>query len=201
LYGGDLWHPVDKYQNIIDEEISQKSKEIIVILTISNNGKKKEIRFLCDGNETKSTDVSEILKGDRLYPAIVLGHKNDLLFPAVCLYAANHLVETIPLVEIEIRTPAVERLFCEENNFFDIEGIFFTPKILSDRMSQNFSTNVPKFWDECPKIFRQMSQIFRQIVPKKVPVDCPNNCPSQCPFPKNSKFKCFLLRNFFYFIF
>jgi hypothetical protein len=72
LSSGNLCYPVYNGHNIIDDKISDKSKEIIVILTISNNGKKKEIRFLCDGNETKSSDVSKILKGDFLYPVIFL---------------------------------------------------------------------------------------------------------------------------------
>jgi hypothetical protein len=65
LYTGNLFYPVEKYHNIIDDTISKKAKEIIVILTISNNGKNKEIRFLCDAKESKSTDVSKFLKGYR----------------------------------------------------------------------------------------------------------------------------------------
>ncbi len=66
-----------KNLNIVDKEISKKAREIIVILTVSENGTKKEIRFLCDGVETKSTDVSEHLKEDFLYPAIVLSEKKS----------------------------------------------------------------------------------------------------------------------------
>ena len=72
LLGGSLYYPVGKYHNIIDGTISNKAKEIIVILIVSNNGKKKEIRFLCDGHESKSFDVSDILEGDRIFPAICL---------------------------------------------------------------------------------------------------------------------------------
>ncbi len=75
--GGDLFYPVNKQHSIINEEISQKAKEFIVILTISENGSKKEIRFLCDGHETESYNVSEILKGDRLFPAICLQETNE----------------------------------------------------------------------------------------------------------------------------
>ncbi len=57
LHNGDLYYPLDKHHNITDKEICQKAKEIIVILTISNNGKKKEIRFLCDGNQSQSFDA------------------------------------------------------------------------------------------------------------------------------------------------
>jgi hypothetical protein len=107
LYEGDLFYPVDQSHEIVDAEIS-KAKEIIAILTISNNGKKKEIFFLCDGKESKSSDVSKYLKG-------------DFLFPAICLSFETQQVTTIPIDQIKKRTPAVERLFCEENISFGAE--------------------------------------------------------------------------------
>jgi hypothetical protein len=67
LCRGTLCYPVNKDHNIIAGKTSKKAKEIIVILTISNNGKKKEIQFLCDGNETKCSDISEHLNGDLLF--------------------------------------------------------------------------------------------------------------------------------------
>ncbi len=101
LNNGYLFYPVKAQHNIIAQEISKKAKEIIVILTISNNGSKKEIRFLCDGNESKSSDVSEHLKEDRL-------------FPAICLSERKQQVTTILLDQIKKRTPAVKKLLCEE---------------------------------------------------------------------------------------
>ncbi len=100
LYSGNLFYPTDKCHSIIDKEIAQKAKEVIVILTISNNGKKKQIRFLCDGKKTQSTDVSEILKG-------------DFLFPAICLFQKNQQITTIPIDQIETRTPEIENLIKE----------------------------------------------------------------------------------------
>jgi hypothetical protein len=100
LFDGNLFYPDNKYHNIIDWQISKKAKEIIVILTISDNGSKKEIRFLVDGNETKSSDVSEHLKGDRL-------------FPAICLDDVNQQVTTIPIDQITIRTPEIDKLIKE----------------------------------------------------------------------------------------
>jgi hypothetical protein len=96
LYNGVLCLN-DKFHDIIDKEISSKATEIIVILTISNNGTKKEIRFLCDGKESKSTDVSEYLIG-------------DFLFPAICLADVNQQVTTIPIDQIKKRTPEIENL-------------------------------------------------------------------------------------------
>jgi hypothetical protein len=100
LCTGDLYYPVNKRHNIIDGEISKEAKEIIVILTISNNGKKKEIRFLCDGKESKSSDVSEILNGDFLYPAISLFEKHQQ-------------ITTIPIDQIEKRTTEINLLVFE----------------------------------------------------------------------------------------
>jgi hypothetical protein len=97
---GDFYYPVRKSHNIIAQEISEKAAEIIVILTISNNGTKKEIRFLCDGNETQSSAVSEILEG-------------DLLFPAICLARKNQQITTIPIDQIKTRTPEIENLIKE----------------------------------------------------------------------------------------
>ncbi len=69
---GTLRYPKLKQHNIINFLLSRKAKEIIVILEISNSGKKKEIQFIVDGQESTKSDVSKFLKGDRAFPAIVL---------------------------------------------------------------------------------------------------------------------------------
>jgi hypothetical protein len=97
LGNGYLWYAVDKHHNIIDKAISQIAKEIIAVLTISNNGAKKEIGFLVDGKESKSSDVSEHLEGDFLFPAIVLWEKNQQ-------------ITTIPIDQMTKRTPEIENL-------------------------------------------------------------------------------------------
>jgi hypothetical protein len=102
LYNGNLLYP-NWDHNIIDGEISKKAKEIIVILTISTGffgGKKKEIRFICDGKESESTDVSDLLKGDHL-------------FPAICLHSFNQQITTIPIDKIKTRTPEIVNLIKE----------------------------------------------------------------------------------------
>jgi hypothetical protein len=100
LYSGNLNYPVNKCHSIIEKEICSSAKEIIVILTISNNGTKKEIRFLCDGNQSKFSDVSEHLNGDRL-------------FPAISLFWKNQQVTTIPIDQIKTRTPEIDELIKE----------------------------------------------------------------------------------------
>ncbi len=102
LYSGNLWYAVTQCHEIINEKISQSAKEIIVIVTISNNGTKKEIRFLCDGNESKSSDVSEHLQG-------------DFLFPAICLYSVGQQITTIPIDQIKTLAPEIERLILEHH--------------------------------------------------------------------------------------
>jgi hypothetical protein len=103
LFSGNLHYPVDKSHNIIDYKVYEQAEEFIAILTISNNGNKKEIRFLCDGNESKSSDVSEHLIGDVLFPAIVFGRNAQQ-------------VTTIPLEQIKNRTPEIERLILEQQS-------------------------------------------------------------------------------------
>jgi hypothetical protein len=105
LFRGNLFYPAGKNHINIDGEISKTAKEIIVILTISNNGTKKEIRFLCDGNESTSSDVSEYLKGDRVFPAIILREKNQK-------------VTTIPLNQIKTRTPEIDRIILENDPLY-----------------------------------------------------------------------------------
>ncbi len=38
------------------------------------------------------------------------------MFPAICLRDKNQQITTIPLEQIEVRTPEIERLLHEENN-------------------------------------------------------------------------------------
>jgi hypothetical protein len=100
LLTGALHYPIDVREIIIDEKITRVAKEIIVILEISDHGAKKEIRFLVDGHESKSTDVSQILK-------------EDLLFPVLCLHWKDQRVTTIPIDQIKTRTPEITDLIYE----------------------------------------------------------------------------------------
>ena len=97
---GYLRYPVDQAHKISSKEISRKAREIIVILTISNNGKKKLIRFLRDGNDSMISDVSEYLKGDRLFPAVVLSERNQQ-------------ITTIPIDQIKKRTLDINQFIKE----------------------------------------------------------------------------------------
>jgi hypothetical protein len=114
LYCGSLRYRVNRRHWIIDGRISQIAKEIIAILEISNKGKKKVIRFLCDGNESKSCDASKHLEG-------------DFLFPAICLGSVGQQITTIPIDQIKTRTPEIENLIKEyqqqPKNYMNIEEV------------------------------------------------------------------------------
>jgi hypothetical protein len=128
LRNGCLFYPVKKQHNIIDSEIAKKATEIIVILTISNNGKKKEIQFLCDGKESQSSDVSEILNGDRL-------------FPAICLFSLGQHITTIPIDQIKKRTPEIDNLIKkqQQQNTNQIPLIPLLPSVSNDTNNQVIS--------------------------------------------------------------
>ncbi len=131
LNSGNLCYPVRQYPfckhyNIIDEEISRKAKEVIVILTISNDGKKKEIRFLCDGKESKSSDVSEYLNG-------------DVLFPAISMLFVNQQITTIPIDEIKTRTAEVDDLIKEYQEQQNKNQIPLLPSVSSEINNQVIS--------------------------------------------------------------
>jgi hypothetical protein len=115
--------PGKKGLTIISETIARKAKEIIVILDVSNNGTKKVLRFICDGIETKSTDVSKKLKGNRLYPS-------------VCLRDENEQVTTISIDRIKKRTPAVEKLIREGNSSGDVVGVEVASKTAKSKAKQ-----------------------------------------------------------------
>ncbi len=100
LAWGELFFPGSSDHTIIDHKISSKAKEIVVILDVTNNGKKKEIQFLCDGNESSPFDASEFLNGNFIFPAIVTGDKDQQ-------------ATTIPIDQLKIRTPKIDELINE----------------------------------------------------------------------------------------
>jgi hypothetical protein len=104
----------------------KKTKEIIVVLTISNNGATKEIRFLCDGNETKSTNVSEYLTG-------------DWLFPAISLVNVKQQITTIPIDQIKTRTPEIENLVKEYQEQQNKNQIPLLPSVSNEVNNQVIS--------------------------------------------------------------
>jgi hypothetical protein len=126
LGNGHLCYPVNKYHNIIDKEISDKAKEIIVILTVSNNGKKKEIRFLCDGVESRSSNVSEPFQGGCVFPAVSLCNK-------------NLQVTTIPIDQIKTRTPEIENLIKEYQQQQNKNQIPLLPSVSNETNNQVIS--------------------------------------------------------------
>jgi hypothetical protein len=140
LDNGYLYYAADECHDIIDGKISRVAKEIIVILTISKKGTKKEIRFLCDGKETQSSDVSKHLKG-------------DLLFPAICLGNIDKKITTILIDQIKTRTPEIERLIKEEQN---------------DAERERFTLNALRQVVELRHVFLQQAEIHVRAVMAKM---------------------------------
>ncbi len=90
---------------------------------MSNNGTKKVLRFICDGIETKSTDVSKKLKGNCLYPS-------------VCLRDDGEQVTTISIDQIKKRTPAVEKLIRQGNSSGDNVAVEVGTKQAKSKVKQ-----------------------------------------------------------------
>jgi hypothetical protein len=89
--------------SVIDENISNHAEEIIVILTISNNGARREIQFIVDGTSSQSLDVTQHLVGAFVYPA-------------TCLCYVTDQVTVTPLDQLRNRTGDAAALIdeCEE---------------------------------------------------------------------------------------
>jgi hypothetical protein len=105
---GQLYYPEHrsrprKSHEVIDDTVAMNTEELVVILTVSDGGKKKTIRFLCDGKESETTEVSEILNADRV-------------FPAFCFLQRMQTITTIEIDQIKTRTPEIDRLIQEYQN-------------------------------------------------------------------------------------
>ena len=96
LNTGNVHYPLNKNHNIVDENISSKAKEAIAILWITDSGKTKKIQFIFDGHPSAIADVSDALKGDRLYPAI-------------CSVGVCHLT-LLPIEQVKTRTEVINSL-------------------------------------------------------------------------------------------
>jgi hypothetical protein len=76
---GDLWVSVasgeDERENDAIEslkKICKNAKEIIVVLSLSNNGETKHLQFVVEGKVSPKWDCSEQLRGSSLCPAICI---------------------------------------------------------------------------------------------------------------------------------
>src|SRR3989338_2100903 len=88
----------------LDRNITADSKEIISILTISNNGTKKEVQWIVDGNEGPVQDCMNDKKG--------FGN-GDEIFPCLSLRSDDQQVTTIPFDQVKSRSPKIEQLLKE----------------------------------------------------------------------------------------
>ena len=84
--------------------ITKKAKEIISILIISNNGRKKEVQWIVDGSEGPIHDVSyDFETANEMFPSISFCSQHD------------HL-RMIPLDQVKSTSPKIEQLKKEFNN-------------------------------------------------------------------------------------
>jgi hypothetical protein len=100
LIDGSLECQYGTCEGVIDSNISNDAKEIVVVLTISEMGAKRMIQFIVDGTPTRPEDVSENLEG-------------EVLRFAICLYQSQQQVTTIPIDQVQKRTRYIESLILE----------------------------------------------------------------------------------------
>lgn len=100
-YDGSRYHGDVPY---LTSNITRKAKEIISILTISNNGAKKEIQWIVDGNDGPVHDCTKDY-----------GNGNEI-FPVVCLCRKRDHIRMIPFDQVKSTSPRIEELKKELNN-------------------------------------------------------------------------------------
>src|SRR3989338_5152964 len=97
LYGGNGVDDKDWNQKYLAGNITEQAKEIISILTISNNGEKKFVQFIVDGNEGP---VHECEKKH-------FENGVNEIFPVVTLFSKDQKLEFISLDQVKYRSPKI----------------------------------------------------------------------------------------------
>ena len=90
----------------LPEDITAEAKEIISILIISNDGAKKEVQWIVDGNEGPVHDCTTEKNG--------FGNGREI-FPCVSFASAGQ-VTTIPFDQVKSRSPKIDQLMQEFNS-------------------------------------------------------------------------------------
>src|SRR3989338_5630569 len=103
LFGGNGLDDINWSQNYLDANITNKAKEVITIFTISNNGAKKEIQFIVDGNEgpVHECDKKHFENG------------GDVIFPVATLEKVDQKLKFIPFDQVKSRSPKIDELMKE----------------------------------------------------------------------------------------
>ncbi len=98
---GIIWEANGKTCQTFDYLSSEtrQSKEVVCILTISNNGATKSVQFIVDGNEGAVLDC----ESETFDPV-------DKLFPVVKLWNKGDRVTMIPFNEVKSRSPRIDEL-------------------------------------------------------------------------------------------
>ena len=79
----------------------KNAKEIISIFIISNNGKKKEVQWIVDGNESQVHNCTNDFKN------------RVEIFPCISFYEKDQQVQTISFDQVKSRSPIIDGLMKE----------------------------------------------------------------------------------------
>jgi hypothetical protein len=113
--------------NIIGANISTVAKEIVVVFTVSNNGAKKEIKFIVDGNSSTTQDVTANF------------NNAAQVFSAVVTYEINNKITSISFSQLVTRTGEIATLMKEyEESLKAPAGPPPTPTLIPEALAGNF---------------------------------------------------------------
>lgn len=105
LFGGDGTQWSKEY---FPSEITRNSKEIIAILTVSENGTRRSIQFVADGNEGP---VVELKRSD-----FENRYGSDEIFAVVNFRDRDQKIQIIPFHEVKSRSSKIDQLMREFEN-------------------------------------------------------------------------------------
>jgi hypothetical protein len=103
LVGGNGDNPSHWKENYLPTAISRKAKEIVAIFTISQNGKKKFVQFVVDGNEGKSVQCRDD----------TFENGGNQIFPVVSMHFARDKITFIPFHQVQSNSPRIGALDIE----------------------------------------------------------------------------------------
>lgn len=124
LHGGNGDNEQGWKRPYLSPKITQKAKEVVLLLTISNNkNNKKEVKrsvqFIVDGFEGPEWELAPDVFDDEKYGG-------NEIFATVSLAYKGQLVEYIPVNQVRFRSPKLDRVtlrtLAEEPNFINVHN-------------------------------------------------------------------------------
>lgn len=105
LFGGAGDSSTEWSKVYFPSSITLKAKEIIAILTISENGRTKEIQFICDGNDGAAVELANTDFENE--------NGGSQIFPTVSIYNKRQKLSMIPFNQVKFRSPRIDELMKE----------------------------------------------------------------------------------------